>query len=36
MIVFPLVVVTPPQAPVQYEALLQMEYLECVVNESLR
>ncbi|XP_071770534.1 cytochrome P450 3A30-like [Centroberyx gerrardi] len=26
----------PNKAPVQYEALMQMEYLDCVVNESLR
>ncbi|KAM3624425.1 uncharacterized protein V6R79_023267 [Siganus canaliculatus] len=26
----------PNKAPVQYEALMQMEYLDCVVNECLR
>ncbi|XP_030585388.1 cytochrome P450 3A30-like [Archocentrus centrarchus] len=26
----------PNNAPVQYQALMQMEYLDCVVNESLR
>ncbi|KAM9314863.1 cytochrome P450 3A30-like [Pholidichthys leucotaenia] len=26
----------PNESPVQYEALMQMEYLDCVVNESLR
>ncbi|XP_031667473.1 cytochrome P450 3A27-like [Oncorhynchus kisutch] len=24
------------QAPIQYEALMQMDYLDCVLNESLR
>lgn len=24
------------QAPVEYQALMQMEYLDCVINESLR
>uniref|UniRef100_A0A673ZWK4 Cytochrome P450 3A n=1 Tax=Salmo trutta TaxID=8032 RepID=A0A673ZWK4_SALTR len=27
---------TPVQAPIQYEALVQMDYLDCVLNESLR
>ncbi|KAM9314864.1 cytochrome P450 3A27-like [Pholidichthys leucotaenia] len=26
----------PNKGPVQYEALLEMEYLDCVINESLR
>ncbi|XP_030585420.1 cytochrome P450 3A40-like [Archocentrus centrarchus] len=26
----------PNNAPVQYQALMQMEYLDCVINESLR
>ncbi|XP_028264937.1 cytochrome P450 3A40 [Parambassis ranga] len=26
----------PNQAPVQYQAMMQMEYLDCVINESLR
>ncbi|KAM9492992.1 cytochrome P450 3A27-like [Salvelinus alpinus] len=28
--------VFPNKAPIQYEALLQMDYLDCVLNESLR
>uniref|UniRef100_A0A8C7K7E4 Cytochrome P450 3A n=1 Tax=Oncorhynchus kisutch TaxID=8019 RepID=A0A8C7K7E4_ONCKI len=28
--------VTTVQAPIQYEALMQMDYLDCVLNESLR
>ncbi|XP_031675017.1 cytochrome P450 3A27-like [Oncorhynchus kisutch] len=28
--------VFPNKAPIQYEALMQMDYLDCVLNESLR